>query len=425
MSRNMTGRVDVDKAEVSDESVSSLLPCGVVLFDDPKDASSGSAFLPNQATQRIRSLNDLKNDVLWVSNLSIHDDKIKHHPSVRSGWFFRLTLNEMAQDIGIQSSLDGQMEPDDAQRISNIATRALTIAALAYGWSAKEGVGALQELLLHSDIQKGLPRPPIPDARWRDSLAVAFRQSYQERSVPSWASYSWAPDSVFVTLRFNYVDYVKQLLDQPVPLGKKWTKLEESGVRLLDDPVAYCLDKPCFVRATVEWDNASSEIAALAAYGQAGKRKNAMRLWLSQPELVWLSKYATITISDIWIDQSGLGKLPKQARLPDLFESSPESVLSYSAHIAAYNHYQAISSDTWNRRTRSYEVSVWAAWIKALDRAFMFSVALAAHERGFYVASYGDGSLRLRILREQANDLMAFKVEQGFMYPDLTLMLNE
>lgn len=402
-------------------------PCGLVLFDHPNDLSAGTAFLPNSSAQRIRSLNDLRNDALWISNVSMFHDQVKNHPVIRGDYFFKISINEMAQDIGVQSSFDGQMQPEDAQRLATITTRALTIAARAYGWSAaSQGVGVMQEVYLSADIRKQLPRAPIPDARWRDSLRVAFTQSYQERSVPSWVLYNYESNSVFVTLRFNYVNYFKQLLDQPVPLGKQWSKMEESAIRLLDDPVAYCVNlaKPCFVRATVEWDNASNDIAALAAYGQAGKHKNPMRLWISQPELKWLSRFATITISDIWSDESGVGMLPMGSRLPALFASHPNSLLSYSAHLVAYNHYQAVTSDTWNRRERCSEVDLWAVWIKALDRAFMFSVAIKAQEKGFHVVRYGDGALRVRVNRELADELIEFKAEQGFMYPDLSLLFD-
>lgn len=409
-----------------DEEKLAPFPCGVVLFDHPKDLTTGTAFLPNLPAQRIRSLNDLRNDVIWISNVSIFEDRIKSHPVVRSSYFFKLALNEIAQDVGIQSSYDGQMQPEDAKRITMLATRALTIAARAYGWAgAGEGVGVMQSALLNADIRRELPRAPTPDARWRESLRVAFTQSYQERSAPSHSIYHFQENSLFVTLRYNYVNYVGQLLKSPVPLGKQWSRIEESGIRLMDDPIAFCLANPCFVRATVEWDNASTELAALAAYGQAGKNKNAMRLWISQPELRWLSQFATLTISDIWIDESGLGSLPKSAQLPELFDAHPLSQLSYSAHLVAYNHYQAMTSETWNRRERRSEVDLWAVWLKALDRAFMFSVALRAHERGFSVERYGDGALRLRVNREQYDELIDFKTEEGFMYPDLSTIFNK
>lgn len=404
------------------EKVIKPFVCGVVLFDHPSDLTAGSAFLPNTPVQRIRSLNDLRNDVIWLSNLPVFEERIKKHPVVRSQFFLKISLSEIAQDIGIQASYDGQMQPEDAQRVSEVLTRSFTVAAKAYGW-ATENERALmtQELYFSSSIRKFLPQSPVPDARSRDELAVVFTHAYQDKSAPSWDRLNYLPNSIYITLRFNYVNYVGQLLAQPVPNGKQWMNINEGGVALIDDPLEHCLnlDKPCFVRATVEWDNASNDLAALAAYGQAGKSKNPMRLWLSQPELKWMSRFATITINYIWIDQSGYGLLPRAARLPELFDTHPESYLSYSAHLVAFNHYQALTSHTWNRRQRSNEASLWAMWIKALDRAYMFSIALKAHERGFHIDRYGDGAIRLKVAKDAVEELMEFKSEFGFVYPDL------
>lgn len=399
--------------------------CGLVLFDDRNDFSTGQAFLPNSASQTIRSTNDLRNDVLWISNTSLFNKKLQSHPVVRSDYYFKLALIEIAQDIGVQCSSHGFMQSKDAQLIATIATRVLTIAARAYGWAnARQGVGVMQDTLLCGDIRKSLDRPQIPESNLQEGLRVALMQSYQERSEPNWLCRDWEANSVFVTLRFNYVNYVKQLLNQPVPQGKQWTKIEESGIAFLDDPIDYCLSRPCFMRVTLEWNNTSNDIAALAAYGQAGKRKNPMRLWISMPELVWLSRFASITITEIWVDQSGLGELPPSAKIPLIFDSHPESALSYSSHLAAYNHYQALTSERWNHRLRTTEIDLWGGWLKALDRAFMFSIALKAHESGFHVNRYGDGALRVRVSRDQIQELMAFKSEQGFMYPDLSLVFT-
>lgn len=421
MSKKDTRKEDVNQ-------VTEPFVCGVVMFDHPQDMTTGTAFLPNTAAQRIRSINDLRNDVIWISNLSIYEQRIKNHPAVRNSFFFKIGLNEIVQDIGIQSSYDGQMQPEDAQKLAEIFTRALTIAARSYNWASKEErVRMTDEIIFSSSLRKALPASPVPDARWRDSLIDVFTHSYQESSSPSWGYANYIPDSFYITLRFNYVNYVYQLLNSPVPKGRKWLNLNEGAVRLLDNPLEFCLqmDKPCFVRATVEWGNAQSNIAALSAYGQAGKKKNPMRLWMSLPELKWLSNFATVNINYIWIDESGYTSLPEGALMPSLLAEHPESQLSYTAHLMAFNHYQALTAQVWSRKTRSTRASLWGAWIKALDRAYMFSVALKAMNNGFHVDRYGDGALRLNVPRNELDKLIAFKHEVGFMYPDLSIFTRE
>jgi len=399
------------------------LACGIVLFDHVDDVSNGTAYLPGMPVQRIRSPNDLRNDVLWISNLSVFEEKVRHHPTLRSGFYFRIGLTEIAQDMGIQTSRDGQMDPEDALKLATLMTRTMTIAARAYGWDVSElGPLRVQEPFLMKDIHKMLSAAPVPDARFREDLTRALTQAHQAASEPDWPALTYEPDSVFVTLRFNRLGYVQQMLEAPLPAGRGWVKVEgmKSGTNVMD----YCLGHATLVKATVEWDNASSDIAALAAYGQAGRKRNPMRLWLAQPELVWLSRHARVTITSIWADQSGYIRLAPGARLPGLFVSHPEACLSYSAGLVAFSHWDALSSCHWNRRSRAEESNVWATWLRAMDRAMMFSVALKAHEAGFHVERYGAGALKVRCTRDRLVELVQFKHENGFMYPDISSLLQ-
>lgn len=399
------------------------LPCGVVLFDHPDEVGNGTAYLPEVAPQRVRSTNDLRNDALWVSNLPVFEEKVKNHPTLRSGYYFRVLLAEIAHDLGIPSTRDGQMAPDDAMRLATLMTRTMTIAARAYGWDVAElGPLRVQEAFLMRDIAKMLPHAPVPDPRFREDLVRALTQAYQEASAPDWPSPTFEPDSVFVTLRFNRLNYVQQLMECPLPVGRGWVRVE--GVSMGENTLQYCIDHPTLVKATVEWDNATSDIAALAAYGQAGKKRNTMRLWMAQPELAWLSKYAKVTINSIWLDQSGYTSLSAGARLPGLFTAHPEACLSYSAGLVAYNHWLALASGAWNRRTRLEESTVWATWLRALDRSMMFTMALRAYEAGFHVERYGGGALKLRVTRERLPELARFKDVNGFMYPDLAGLMQ-
>ena len=400
------------------------LPCGLVVFDRPEEVSNGTAYLPETPPQRIRSSNDLRNDALWVSNLSVFEEKTLHHPTLRNNYYFRVLLSEIANDLGIQSSRDGQMMLDDALDLSTVMTRTMTIAARAYGWDVAEmGPLRVSEPYLMNDIAKMLTLAPEPDGRFRDDLIRAITQAHQEASEPDWPNVTFEPDSVFVTLRYNRVTYAQQILDCPLPRGRGWTRVE--NVQMDATTLQYCLSHPTIVKATIEWDNTSSEIAALAAYGQAGKRRNAMRLWMTQPELVWISKYAKVTITSIWVDESGYARLPPVCRLPPLFAAHPEACLSYSAGLVAHNHWQALASTNWSRRLRIEESNIWAAWLRALDRGHMFHMALKAHEAGFHVERYGSGALRIRVTRSRFKDLAAFKEEHGFMYPEIAGLIKK
>lgn len=400
------------------------LPCGIVLFDDPMLTAGGTAYLPCTPPERIRSPNDLRNDALWVSNAPAYEQRVRSHPTLRSSYYFRTTLPGLFSDVGIQCSRDGQTMPEDAERMATFFTRTMTIAARAYGWDiAEDGPLRVREDMLYRDIAKMLPQAPQPDADSRTELDRALMQAYQAASEPDWPSYRFEADCVFVTLRYNRVNYARQILSAPIPMGQGWTRVDAAGSHQTLD---YCMTHPTLVRATLEWGDTSSDLAALAAYGQAGKRRNNMRLWLSQPELVWISRFARVTINSFWVDQSGYGVLGPGAALPDLFAAHPESDLSFSAGLVAMNHYAALATARFNQHTRMEQASVWGVWLHAMDRAQMFVSAMAAHEAGFHVERYGDGSLMLRVPRSRLDELISFKREHGFMHPDLhSLQVSE
>lgn len=393
------------------------LACGLVLFDHQEDATTGTAYLPESHPQRIRSANDLRNDVVWVSNLYASNEKVRAHPTLRSGFYFRIPLAELAHDIGIQSASDSQMSPDDALQLSVMMTRTMTIAARAYGWDvAESGPLRVQEAFLMNDIKKMLPAAPEADARFRDSITHALTQAFQEVSVPDWPKVNYEPDAIFATLRFNRVNYARQILSHPLPTGRNWVAL--GADRIEGSALEFCLSRPSLAKVTIEWDNAAEIVAVLAAFGQAGRRRNPIRLWVTQPELKWLSQYARVSITDVWFDDAQPQRLSDSMRLPELFRLHPESALSYSAGLVAYSHFQAVCSTTWTHR-HGIRSNVWATWISALDRAMMFSIALKAYDAGFHVDRYGAGAIRLRCPRDRLGELMAFKEENGLSYPDL------
>src|SRR3546814_9550560 len=117
-----------------------------------------------------------------------------------------------------------------------------------------------------------------------------------------------------ISLRFNEVNYVRQIMSCMVPRGLGWTYVHQ-GIKMSQKSLLeFCCTRPTIVKATVEWDNTPSDMVALAAYGMSGNTRGTMRLWLCKPALLWLRRYATITIHSFWIDQSGLDEVDEIGR---------------------------------------------------------------------------------------------------------------
>lgn len=393
------------------------LPCALVMFASER-ARDGQCFLPDGQVSLIEGPSQLRNDFLWVSNVSALEPVTHLYPNLRNNFYFRRRPAEIAADIGVidPAQAGGEQGAQQAAMLSCVFTRVMTIAARAYGWDVFEmGPLRVREPYLMRDIGSTLPDDPEVD----ESLERALAQAYQPHSAPMAATYYWSAETFAVTLRFNEVSYAKQLLGAPVPGTGKWHLVGDLADWSDNKLLAYCLSRPTVVRASIDWDGTAEELSVLAAFGMSGQARGLQRRWITQPELTWISKIAKVKIHQFWVFDGELNPVAPEWQLPELLDTRPQARLSYSAGLVAYNHMLAVTQSRWDRHARSPRCSVHAAWLTAHDRAAMFDLALRAHNKGFIVDRYGQGSLRVRIRADQLGQLEQFKSEYGFMYPDL------
>jgi hypothetical protein len=177
------------------------------------------AYLSIGPAQQIRCANDLRSDVLWISNLNSIEafPALSVIPNLRASNYLSFTLADIAHDLGIDITREGQIDHTDAMKLAGVLTRAMTIATRAYGWDAPElGPLRIQDLYLSLDIARALPTPPQMLTEHRSELAHALTQAYQDDSVPNWSAYhsdgkSESAQSAYVTLRFNRLNYARAL----------------------------------------------------------------------------------------------------------------------------------------------------------------------------------------------------------------------
>jgi hypothetical protein len=93
------------------------------------------------------------------------------------------------------------------------------------------------------------------------------------------------------------------------------------------------------------------------------------------------------------------------------------NALSISAGLVAESHFCALASETYNRKLRRKQVSTWAVWLRAYDRARCFALALAAIKKGFTPLSYGNGAVTVRLRKQHLPQLLEFAAEQDVSYP--------
>ncbi len=396
---------------------------GVALFDDSRE--SGWASLPDGEAMRFRSPQDLRSDSIWVCSADgaqfMRQWGRMHH--LRASDYVS-KLAHIASDFGVKVGTQGRFG-SVAQKACEILApaihRAMVIATQVYNWQdpqSRLSERTLQDALrttLHEEVA-----PPVVKTNLKAPLLSAF----QRTSTPSWYSNVFVADRIMITLRYNRLEYAKRILATPVPEGAWFFDGAEvrTGFNCTLDQ-ALDPEQPCLVNATVEFQGRDPDLACLTAFGSAAGRSNTLRTWISQPELAWLSKFARINIHGIYHTLSSR-ELPVKVQLPELLTIDPLFSLSISAGLVAEAHWKALASPIYKRGVGE-EVNPWSVWLRAMDRALSFQLALAAHQAGFQVSYYGNGSCLVVVDRQSLPKLVDFALENDIMHPSFHPIFEE
>jgi hypothetical protein len=379
--------------------------CGLVIFDDIQERRAGTAYLPEALPQRIRSMNDLRTDFIWVSNVPDRDIS-GAHPGLRAADYFGASLADIAYDLGLAYSRGYPLTAQEGVSVATIMSRALTIASRSYGWDSDRGEASFAGETLSEEITSTVHlRPTV--AGNGDPMSSRLGHASQDRSVPYWP-FEDHEAVVPVTLRFNRLAYARQLLAQGVPAGTEWVQVSN----------AQCVGGlPVIAKLAIDWSESDPDLAALAAFGQTGRRKQLLRLWAAGPELDWLSEICHPQVSVALINADGYAGLPANLKLPVPLAVRSQLTMSYAAGLVGYSHLRAVLSIDCSDGGKGRAASAVGAWLHAYDRSLMFSVARRAHMAGFHVRSYGSGEISLRVRKDQLDALKKFRLDEGFMYP--------
>lgn len=381
------------------------ISCGLVIFDDPQEHGAGTAYLPETLPQRFRSVNDLRTDMVWVANVPDRDIS-RSHPGLRASDYFGAGLPDIAYDLGLAYSRGYPLAAQEGVAIATIMSRAMTVAAKAYGWDADAGAPDFSGETLAEEITATIQRQDSPKAS-NDSMASRFGHASQDRSVPNW-TFERHDAVIPVILRFNRLAYARQLLAQRVPAGSDWAEAEP-GRRVEGLPV--------IAGIAIDWSDANPDLAALAAFGRTGNRRQPLRMWACGAELAWLAGLCRLRAHTTLVNANGYASLPTALQMPVPLAVRSPLTMSYAAGLVGKAHLEAVFSTECYHGKNGRLASAAGAWLRAYDRAMMFSVACRAHAAGFRVLRYGDGELSLRVSRDQLDELDKFKQAEGFMYP--------
>lgn len=363
---------------------------GVVCFDNKTDPRSGLASLAGGEPTRITCVGDLDTASVWISNLEFEDlltSRLIDNPRLRGSDFFRMKLDRLALEFGVDlvSNLH-----EGIKDISAAASRIVNYTAVTYG------VTQLQRTLKET-IQKVVLKD-VPLQHQTPAVADAIKNAF----LANQRCYGKLRDGISIPLRFNRTWYCRQLLSMPVPTGQwrltgvKFPIVNKVNCRFGPGSVVYefllnlCGQNPFLARISSK--STSASVDRLIDFVDNREQRD----WVPGHEAVNIAHYSDVTVHELLVcdDYVVLGE-DQRFRFP---HSHISDDLSLSSGILAENHWVSLASivkvDGFGGKPRSVHTAA-ASWLRAWDRLYCFKVAMEMQKHGYFVSSYGVGTVNI------------------------------
>lgn len=401
----------LSQAEV--DAIAKAVRVGLFLHDNPNDTEShGWAFETGREPERKR-LFELNPLTLWVSSCEVSAWRSvgsRQHNVLRSD-FLGISVKQLGLDLGLR--LEGQFAIENGPRLVPHIEMVVQLAVSMY--RMEQPARQLQQDTLLKVIQRMLPElPPVPEVVGTYALA----QAHQGYSHPG---NNYMDNSVLINLRFSRVEYANWLLSNRFP-DQAWTVIS----RGIEDHLATIDDEtpPFLIEGAIEFDQVSTSLGQLIAYGSSSSKGAAQRKWMTDVEYRWISKFARVHPTQM-IQCSAAEKLSPSFRLPDNMVLDPIMYQVVSFGVLAHAHWTALGAERWVTVRRQTEPDLIATWISAYDRMKCFQAAYVLYEQGFPIFGYGKGSVAVRVPRERLPELRDLAESMGMAWPTWNAIFNE
>jgi hypothetical protein len=349
---------------------------------------------------RIEGAHMIPSDCRFWTNLS--PSAIRHHGinhcGILSSEFLTSTIDDVANEIGAGTM---QFPPNIAvTHLSGMFDRIMRYAITRYGVDPTIQANRLGQIMLSQHeraytIDSGLHR--------------ACKQSYQEIHQPP---RSRRPGWSQLLLRRNRYAHATDVLSIPVPSIHNWHFVEGNkigGTR--EQQIAWCIGSSQPVIARVHIFPKSGRMSETLSYGFGTQTS---RQWLTQPELLMVSRCATINIESVFISKAGFVLQPELELFPDFGDFS---LASPSAGLLAECFWSVMATPFVSAHTTGAITLPRHSWYRAMDRLLCFAAAVQLNSTGFEVASYGNGAITVFHPENDLAELLAVAGKLGLQAP--------
>lgn len=374
---------------------------GCILFDDPQEHRSAWVCLDGGSPYRIRGIEDISNDVVWLTNLvyeEMHAAGFSNHAFLRRSSFLRLRHDAILKEVGLHES-----SPDIQVRfLASIfgRTSRLMQRHLAY---PKVPLGELR----HTVREVLLP----PDPKMTPDAIHAFRDATQEYITAERISARQKKGAGLVGLWFPRVDHAMKVLGVRVPSSAKFDELPRRSLPFGKDyesMQAWIIEQggPMLMRILIK-NVIDEDVYPLINYGAGVMPKRdrgrgrmiktwtPARQWATSTEVLYMLPFVDIEILEarLFKETRRLIDLPLVQRF---FESlTPAHRVSYSTGLFAENIWMGAVSSLELVPKANESTNILAPFLRAQDRSLCFAAARTLHGFGIEVTGYGAGRIHI------------------------------
>ncbi|KVR89543.1 hypothetical protein C3743_39920 [Burkholderia contaminans] len=388
---------------------------GCVRFDVDDPNVGGWASIDGGEAYRISSVGSLDNRTLWWTNLSFQ--AMFSSNLHKTGYIKRTTyLNSWLQ--GGQDEICAawglarrtHTEQSITEALSAILWRTMRVLRDRYG------IDYERNLPIHDNLADELRCAIMPDKDPHISAevdaALGAAHQYYTYCITPRVSFD---DFVDVRFFVPSVRYSHEMLGGIVP-SDQVEFVHDEQLRGIADRVAWTIDQDRPVLARVTVSDVHPDYVNVIAFANGAKSGN-NRAWVTQPELLLLSRYANVAIDSAFVFGE-YQPLPEACALPKF---TSIQALSPSAEIIASNHWIGLSRENPFRLEPNKPAlrahSPRATWITSIDRFVMFTYALQLHRAGIAVRRYGAGAVTTVVPKHNYRDAYEIATAIGLSGP--------
>lgn len=389
---------------------------GVVRFDADDPNMGGWASAGGKAAYRISSVGNLDNDTLWWTNLSfsaMFNSNLHKTPFIKRTGYLNNWLQDGQTDFCLGWGFIRRLytEKEITEALSAIFDHVMRFAEKSYDLDFRRSVPG------HDNLADELRCAMLPDKDPHlspevDSALYAAHQYYSFCLTP----YTNKDETSLVKFSAPAVPYAQEMMGTIIPSdqvdyisGEKLPPVEQRIDWVVNSP------HPMLARVTVS--NVNPDYVNVIAFAN-GAKAGSNRSWVSQPELLLLSKYADVDVTGVFVF-SEYTQMPEACRLPQF---STMQSMTPAAEIVATNHWLGLAKENPYRletvaKGSCRMVSPRATWITAIDRFHMFTYALQLHRAGIVVRKYGAGSVFVVVPKHNYRDAYDLATQIGLLAP--------